>query len=144
MATTTGPASRDSGLPYKNRNCLSGPVEHPPLADGSKLSPARRGKHRRFCKKEPVILMGADNISGSRNPNGNVPNVNWNDDKMNVNYYNPDNSNENLRARAEVSGQEAHLFGFFVCKELLPASRHFRDFLELALQIQIYFYCDYI
>jgi len=56
--------------------------------------------------------MGADNISGSRNPNGNVPNVNWNDDKLNVNYYNPDNSNENLRTRAEVSRQEALYSGF--------------------------------
>jgi len=42
-------------------------------------------------------------ISGSRNDNGNVPNVNWNDGKMNVNWYNPDNHNENLRTRAEVS-----------------------------------------
>jgi len=51
----------------------------------------------------PVIKMGSDNISGSRNPDGNVPNVNFNDDKVNVNYYNPDNSNENLRVRSEVS-----------------------------------------
>ena len=37
--------------------------------------------------------------SGSRYDDGNVPNVNWNDDKMNVNRYNPDNSNDNLRSR---------------------------------------------
>jgi len=50
-----------------------------------------------------VIMTGSDNISGSCNSNGNVPNVNFNDDKVNVNYYNPDKSNENLRARSEVS-----------------------------------------
>ena len=43
---------------------------------------------------------------GSRNSNGNVPNVNWNDDKLNVNWYNPDNANSNIRARAEVSAKE--------------------------------------
>jgi len=48
-------------------------------------------------------MTGSDNISGSCNSNGNVPNVNFNDDKVNVNYYNPDKSNENLRARSEVS-----------------------------------------
>lgn len=37
--------------------------------------------------------------AGSRNSDGNVPNVNWNDDKFHVNWYNPDNSNDNLRAR---------------------------------------------
>lgn len=42
-------------------------------------------------------------IAGSRNNDGNVPNVNWNDDKLKVNYCNPDNGNGNLRARAEVS-----------------------------------------
>ena len=57
--------------------------------------------------------MGADNISGSRDSDGNVPNVNWNDDKLNINYYNSDNANENLRARAEVSRWEALYSGFF-------------------------------
>jgi hypothetical protein len=38
---------------------------------------------------------------GSRDPNGNVPNVNWNPDnaKLNVNWYNPNNRNDNLRSR---------------------------------------------
>ncbi len=40
---------------------------------------------------------------GSRNHDGNVPNVNWNDGKLNVNWYNPDNANANLRARQAVS-----------------------------------------
>ena len=38
-------------------------------------------------------------LTGSRYSDGNVPNVNWNDDKMNVNWYNPDNADDNLRAR---------------------------------------------
>ena len=44
---------------------------------------------------------------GSRNSDGNVPNVNWNTDnrKLHVNWNNPDNRNDNLRARAEVSEQ---------------------------------------
>ena len=37
--------------------------------------------------------------TGSRYSDGNVPNVNWNDSKMNVNWYNPDNRNDNLRSR---------------------------------------------
>jgi hypothetical protein len=34
-----------------------------------------------------------------------VPNVNWNVDnrKLFINWYNPQNRNDNLRARAEVS-----------------------------------------
>jgi len=47
--------------------------------------------------------MKPGKISGSRYDDDNVPNVNWNDSKMNVNWYNPDNCNDNLRARAEVS-----------------------------------------
>ena len=39
----------------------------------------------------------------SRNSDGNVPNVNWNDDKLQVNWYNSDNANDNLRVREEVS-----------------------------------------
>lgn len=38
--------------------------------------------------------------SGSRNSDGNVPNANWNDDKFNVNWYNPTNRNPNLRPRS--------------------------------------------
>ena len=49
--------------------------------------------------------MKSDNATGSRNQDGNVPNVNWNDDKLNVNWYNTQNMNDNLRARAEVSGK---------------------------------------
>lgn len=36
-----------------------------------------------------------------RYPDGNVPNVNWNSNygELNVNRYNPDNANGNLRSR---------------------------------------------
>lgn len=44
---------------------------------------------------------------GSRYSDGNVPNVNWNDSKMKVNWYHPDNANGNLRSRAEVSSKES-------------------------------------
>jgi hypothetical protein len=49
--------------------------------------------------------MESGKKTGSRNQNGNVPNVNFNSDnrKINVNWYNPDNSNDNLRSRSEVS-----------------------------------------
>jgi len=45
--------------------------------------------------------MKSDKLSGSRYTDGNVPNVNWNrfNDKLNVNWYNPDNANDNLRSR---------------------------------------------
>jgi hypothetical protein len=50
---------------------------------------------------------------GSRNSDGNVPNLNWNDDGVNVNWYNLDNANDNLRARREVSKKKRALFGLF-------------------------------
>jgi hypothetical protein len=43
---------------------------------------------------------------GSRYSDGNVPNLNWNDDGVNVNWYSLDNANDNLRARREVSKKE--------------------------------------
>lgn len=48
---------------------------------------------------------GSGQHTGSRNSDSNVPNVNWNPDnrKVYVNWYNPDNRNDNLRTRAEVS-----------------------------------------
>ena len=51
--------------------------------------------------------MKLDNITGSRNSNGNVPNVNFNPDnrKVYVNWNNPDNANDNVRARSEVSDE---------------------------------------
>jgi len=47
--------------------------------------------------------MKEGKLSGSRNDDGNVPNVNWNDGKLKVNWYNPDNANDNLRTREVVS-----------------------------------------
>lgn len=52
-----------------------------------------------------VIWEEIKQKNGSRNSDGNVPNVNWNssNDKLNVNWNYPDNANDNLRSRAEVS-----------------------------------------
>lgn len=41
-----------------------------------------------------------------------MPNVNWNDGKMNVNWYNSDNSNDNLRARQKFLQQKEHYSSF--------------------------------
>ncbi len=47
-----------------------------------------------------------EQTSGSRNSDGNVPKVNWNNtDKLNVNRYNPDNANDDLRCREVVSNK---------------------------------------
>jgi hypothetical protein len=83
-----------------------------------------------------VIMMKSSNATGSRYQNGNVPNVNWNSDngKLNVNAYNPQNANDNLRARAEVSGKPRDKRGFSnlnILSSHLPSSRFpanvFRD-----------------
>ena len=47
--------------------------------------------------------MKSGNKTGSRNSDGNVPNANWNSDKFKVNWYSPDNSNDSIRSRSEVS-----------------------------------------
>jgi len=47
--------------------------------------------------------MELGNKTGSRNSNDNVPNANWNDSKFHINWYNPDNANDNIRSRSEVS-----------------------------------------
>ncbi|MDB4984414.1 MAG: hypothetical protein JWM20_593 [Patescibacteria group bacterium] len=48
--------------------------------------------------------MGARRKDGSRNSDGNVPNVYLNTDgKVNVNWYNLDNSNAKNGVRREVS-----------------------------------------
>lgn len=59
------------------------------------------------------MRMKLDNKTGSRNSDGNVPNVNFNlaNGKVYVGYYNPDNCNDNLRSRSEVSlpaGRQVH------------------------------------
>lgn len=59
-------------------------------------------------------MMELDDISGSRYSDGNVPNVNWNDDKFQVNCNNSDNANDNLRARLEVSGRESPISDFLL------------------------------
>jgi len=60
--------------------------------------------------------MKLSNITGSHNQDGNVPNVNWNSDnrKVNVNWYNPDNHNDYLRSRSEVSHKKEFSKTLFV------------------------------
>ena len=41
--------------------------------------------------------------SGSRDSDGNVPNVRWYDDELEVSWHYPDNRSDDLRARAAVS-----------------------------------------
>lgn len=55
-----------------------------------------------------------DKLTGSRNSDGNVSNVNWNNDKLKVNWNNPDNSNDNLRAREVVSSQRNPAYAGFL------------------------------
>jgi len=54
-------------------------------------------------------MEGDRQNTGSRNSDGNVPNVNWNADnrKLYVNWCNPENRNGNLRTRAEVFSKRA-------------------------------------
>jgi len=42
-------------------------------------------------------------LTGSRYDDGNVPNVNWDDSKMNVNWCNPDDRYDIWRPRQAVS-----------------------------------------
>lgn len=59
-----------------------------------------------FFRKYTEIKRGnmVEN-DGSRNSDGNVPNVNWNDSKLKVNWNRTSNSNDNLRSRSEVSNK---------------------------------------
>lgn len=79
-------------------------------------------------------------ITGSRNQNGNVPNVNWNDDKMNVNWYNPQNTNDNLRSREVVSIPKRSVIAPFVLNTL--SSRwSFEIFLaDQTLTVDIFYF----
>lgn len=66
-----------------------------------------------FIKRLSVNQMESDKETGSRYSDGNVPNVNWNDnDEMNVNRYNPDNRNDNLRSREKFQKRNPVKSGF--------------------------------
>ncbi|MDP2656200.1 MAG: hypothetical protein Q8P11_01405 [bacterium] len=54
-------------------------------------------------KKRHLDVKNYTLCAGSRNVDGNVPNVNFNDGKVKVNWYNTDNYNDNLRLREVVS-----------------------------------------
>ena len=61
------------------------------------------GETQIISKRLSVKRMKPGKETGSRYSDGNVPNVNWNDDKLNVNWYDHGNANDNLRSREEVS-----------------------------------------
>lgn len=68
-----------------------------------------REEHRCSGNRGSVIKMDAHSKEeGSRNADGNVPNVNWNPDnrKVNVNWYDLDDSHPDGGVRREVSTQE--------------------------------------
>ena len=83
--------------------------------------------------------------ASSRLRSGAVPNVNFNNDnKVNVNYYNTDNYNDNLRAREVVSIKKARLkeglLNLF--KIFYPAISHFGYSLEIGLEVKVFFWLD--
>lgn len=87
-------------------------------------------------------------ITGSRYSDGNVPNVNWNDGKMNVNWYNPGNANDNLRARSEVSKKKSLPRDFFVIgirdQTVYPIGGVSGNVLQGRFYADIFFLFDYI
>ena len=70
-----------------------------------------RGQTQIILKKIIGETDGVRQLTGSRYLDGHVPNVNWNDDKLNVNWYNPDNTNDNLRSRQKFP-KEVRYRGF--------------------------------
>ncbi|HCX27692.1 MAG TPA: hypothetical protein DHI91_00955, partial [Candidatus Portnoybacteria bacterium] len=56
----------------------------------------------------------SDKLTGSRYSDGNVPNVNWNDGKLNVNWYNPDKADPNLRSRQKFPKKKSRISGAFL------------------------------
>ena len=88
--------------------------------------------------------MESDKKTGSRNRNGDVPNVNWNRvyGKLYVNAYNASNRNDNLRPRAEISKKGLLKRGSFLFKIFYPAASHLRDRLQILLKIEINLFRD--
>gem|GEM_PF-7031891 len=74
-----------------------------------KNSPLGWGQTQIILKKIIGAMDESRQKTGSRYADGNVPNVNWNpnDRKMNVNWYNPDNANDNLRSRQKFSKKKS-------------------------------------
>ena len=74
---------------------------------------------------------------------GSVANVNWNDGKLYVNWYNRDNANDNLRSR-EVVLPKTRSSGSLVNAVSYPAVQHFRDFLKFGFNSHIPILLNYI
>jgi hypothetical protein len=74
--------------------------------------------------------------TGSRNSDGNVPNVNWNDGKLKVNYYNPDNANGNLRSRQKFQKRNPRHLGVFFNKKM-TSRNYFKYFIQPLVILEI-------
>ena len=81
-------------------------------------------------------MDGKGQHRGSRNSDGNVPNVYCNSDnrKLYINWYNPDNSNDNMRARAEVSKDKRDSKPISFVVYIFPSQPTFLIFPEASLQ----------
>jgi len=92
----------------------------------------------RITQKSHFLVFGEnDEIkqnSGSRDSDGNVPNVNWNSDKVNVNWNHPSNANDNLRSRfVEVSGKkEPRIFRALLLRNISASQKSFLIFLPVV------------
>lgn len=80
--------------------------------------------------------------AGSRDINGNVPYVNWSDNKLRVNNYHPDNANVNIRARPEVQERNLRWVPFLQIDQ--PAIGHFGYFLQTCLPEKVCLFFNYI
>lgn len=76
---------------------------------------------------------------GSRDSDGNVPNVHWNPDnrKVNVNWYDPDNSNQDGGVRREVSARKIPLACGILCEISDPPIGHLGCFHEKSGQFHV-------
>lgn len=68
-------------------------------------------------------MDGVGRNTGSGYRDGNVPNGNGYNGKLNVNWYNPGNANGNLRAREAVV-QEPRIAGLLVIAALHSGANH--------------------
>lgn len=74
------------------------------ISKDSKLSFVKTKTTQVILKKIAGEVDGVkQNIAGSCGGDGSVPNVDWNDGKLKVDWWNPRNANSNLRSRPEVS-----------------------------------------
>ncbi len=72
-----------------------------------------------------------------------MPNVNWNDNQLKVNWYNPDNANDNLRAREVASARIIPVLLGLFGEVFYPPADHFRNDLEFLFRLEVLFEINY-